>query len=60
MHYFVEGYCPWEVIAPLDGFLEQARDHGWPVRELEEAQVTLSPEGLPETLEVWVLPYATE
>lgn len=60
MHYYVEGYCPWKEIAPIDGFLEEAREEGWAVVEKDSAKVTLSPEALPQTVEVWVLPYATE
>jgi L-ascorbate metabolism protein UlaG (beta-lactamase superfamily) len=57
MHYFVEGYCPWEQLATIDGFLAEARAQGWAVREFDSSQVTLSPETLSETLEVWVLPF---
>jgi len=60
MHYFVEGYCPWEEIAPLDGFLELARAEGWPVQEMNSSQITVGPDALPDSLEVWVLPFATE
>jgi|Deesub1362A_J573_1020465.scaffolds.fasta_scaffold26863_2 L-ascorbate metabolism protein UlaG (beta-lactamase superfamily) len=60
MHYFVEGYCPWTDMAPLTGFVDLAREEGWPVRELDTSQVTLSADSLPESLEVWVLPFATE
>ncbi len=60
MHYYVEGYCPWKEIAPLDGFLELARKEGWTVREFDSPRVTVSPETLPEKVEVWVLPFATE
>jgi L-ascorbate metabolism protein UlaG (beta-lactamase superfamily) len=60
MHYYVEGYCPWKEIAPLQGFLDLVRTEGWTVREFASARVTLSPESLPESLEVWILPFATE
>jgi len=60
MHYYVEGYCPWKEIAPLDGFLELARAEGWTVREFTSPSVTVSPEALPGSVEVWVLPFAEE
>ena len=60
MHYYVEGYCPWKEIAPLDGFLAKARAEGWTVRELDSPSVSLTPETLPDSVEVWVLPFATE
>jgi len=60
MHYYVEGYCPWKQLAPLGRFLERARAEGWMVREFDSARMTLVPDGLPERVEVWVLPFATE
>jgi len=60
MHYYVEGYCPWRVIAPIDGFLNLIRAEGWTIRELDAPQVSLSPDTLPESVEIWVLPFLTE
>jgi len=60
MHYFVPDYCPWDQLATIDGFLALARAEGWTIVESESAQVILSPETLPESLEVWPLPYASE
>lgn len=60
MHYFVEGYCPWKQLSPLDPFLERARSEGWSVREFDSPSITLSAESLPNSVEVWVLPFATD
>ena len=60
MHYYVEGYCPWRVIAPIDGFLNLIRAEGWLIRELDAPQVSLSPDTLPESVEIWVLPFLTD
>ncbi|MGC9530342.1 MAG: hypothetical protein ACP5G2_07050 [Candidatus Bipolaricaulaceae bacterium] len=52
MHYFVDGYCPWEAMAPVDGFLEAARAEGWTVTTPAALQVTLSADTLPASVEV--------
>lgn len=58
MHYFVEGYCPWEDMAPVDDFIDLAKVE-WTVRELGLSQVQLSAEALPDEMEVWLLDYET-
>ncbi|NOX44753.1 MAG: MBL fold metallo-hydrolase, partial [Caldiserica bacterium] len=60
MHYYVEGHCPWRELAPLGPFLELARAEGWTVREFDSASVILSPDTLPDSVEVWILPFAPE
>ncbi|MGY4706685.1 MBL fold metallo-hydrolase [Candidatus Bipolaricaulota sp. J31] len=60
MHYYVEGLCPWKELAPRESFLKRARDEDWVVREFESPSVTLSPDTLPNAVEIWVLPFATE
>ena len=56
MRYFLKGLCPWEDMKPVDGFLRLAKAE-WTVRELDTAQVTVSADTLPETLEIWALDY---
>ncbi len=56
MHTYVEGYCPWKAMKPVDEFIEAAKAE-WTVRELDTSQETLSGAALPETLEVWALDY---
>lgn len=58
MHYYVEGYCPWPDIAPVDGFLDLAIAEGWTVRESEVAELSLSAESLPDQAEVWTMTFA--
>ena len=59
MHYYVEGYCPWKDIAPIDGFLTRAEAE-WTVRQVGDSQVTVSAVTLPDDVEVWAMDYATE
>lgn len=59
MHYYVEGYCPWKEIGPVDNFLTQA-EAKWTVTAIGDSQVTVSESTLPETVEVWVMDFATE
>ena len=60
MHYYVEGYCPWKEMAPIDGFLHLVRAEGWPIRRFDSASVVLSLDVLPDSVEVWVLPFLGE
>ncbi len=58
MHYYVAGYCPWEDMKPVDGFIRLANaESEWTVQELDTSQVTVSADTLHETLEVWALEY---
>ena len=59
MHYYVEGYCPWEDIAPVDDFLTRAEAE-WTVRQVGDSQVTMNTAALPDEVEVWAMDFATE
>ncbi len=59
MHYYVEGYCPWEDMATVDGFIELAKAE-WTVQEIETSRITINEDDLPGSVEVWVLPFETK
>jgi len=59
MHYFVEGYCPWKDLAPVGDFLTLVGET-WPIREVGGSRVTIGADSLPESVEVWVMQFATE
>jgi len=58
MHYFVQGRTPdfWGEMASIDAFLDVVEDE-LVVRRMGESRVAIRAETLPETPEVWVLPY---
>jgi len=58
MHYYVEGYCPWPDIAPLDDFTLVA-EVLHTVREIEDFKKVLDTDTLPRSVEVWTLDYET-
>jgi len=58
MHYYVEGYCPWSAMAPVNDFTELAQMM-YTVREIDGSSVSLDAETLPRSVEVWVLQFET-
>jgi L-ascorbate metabolism protein UlaG (beta-lactamase superfamily) len=58
MHYYVEGYCPWPEIAPLDDFTLVA-EVLYTVSEIEDFKTVLDTDTLPRSVEVWILDYET-
>lgn len=58
MHYYVDGYCPWPDMAPLDVFTTVASTMHT-VREIDDFQVVLNADTLPRSVEVWILEFAT-
>lgn len=58
MHFFVEGYCPWP-LAPVDDFVA-AVGATWPVHRIEGSTAMITADTLPESVEIWVMPFAAE
>ena len=56
MHYYVEDITPWLELAPLSDFTLVA-DVLHTVVNQEASQVVIDSDGLPETVEIWVLDY---
>ena len=56
MHYYVEGYCPWPDMAPLEDFTLVA-DVLYTVREIDDYKAVLDVDTLPRGVEIWVLEF---